>query len=81
MIVGNRYVWFICSTVTACTFTCVCVSSSSKDQEILGLQQKIEDDANEVATLQRRIRELEAKIEELEEDLQNEKRLRTRVCD
>lgn len=53
---------------------------SSKDQEIVGLQQKGEEDANEIATLQRRIRELEAKIEELEEDLQNEKRLRTRVC-
>lgn len=52
---------------------------SSKDHEIVGLQQKVEDDANEIATLQRRIRELEAKIEELEEDLQNEKRLRTRV--
>ena len=58
----------------------VCVSFvSSKDHEIIGLQQKAEEDANEIATLQRRIRELEAKIEELEEDLQNEKRLRTRV--
>ena len=51
----------------------------SKDREIATLQQKGEDDANEIAALQRRIRDLEAKIEELEEDLQNEKKFRTRV--
>lgn len=43
------------------------------------MQQKGEDDGNEIAALHRRIRELEAKIDELDEDLQNEKRLRTRV--
>ena len=53
--------------------------SNSKDRDIVVLQQKGEDDANEIASLQRRIRELEAKIEELDEDLENEKRLRQRV--
>ena len=51
----------------------------SKDHEIVSLQQKGEDDANEIAALKRRIRELQTKIEELEEDLDNEKKLRSRV--
>lgn len=52
----------------------------SKDKEIAGLQQKVEEDASEVAALQKRIRELEAKISELEEDLENERVARARVC-
>lgn len=55
------------------------VSFNSKEHEIASLQQKGEDDANEIAALQRRIRELEAKIQELDEDLENEKKLRHRV--
>lgn len=88
-----------------------------KEKEVNELQQKIEDDASEIAALQRKIRELEvcmcscnttvymyqynymhllqqechydltlssnyyyqAKIEELEEDLENEKRMRQKV--
>ena len=59
----------------------MCVNSVnfSKDREVGSLQQKGEDDANTIATLQRKIRELEARIEEMEEDLENEKKLRTRV--
>ena len=52
----------------------------SKDKEIVGLQQKVEEDASEVAALQKKIRELEAKISELEEDLENERVARSRVC-
>ena len=52
----------------------------SKDKEIAGLLQKVEEDASEVASLQKKIRELEAKISELEEDLENERNARTRVC-
>lgn len=51
----------------------------SKEKEITGLQQTIEEDQTNIAALQRRIRELEAKIEELEEDLENERALRKRV--
>ena len=40
----------------------------------------MEEDASEVAALQKKIRELEAKISELEEDLENEKMARSRVC-
>ena len=52
---------------------------NSKDREITTLQQKGEDDANEIAALLRRIRDLEAKVQELDEDLENERRLRQRV--
>jgi TolA-binding protein len=39
----------------------------------------VEEDASEVAALQKKIRELEAKISELEEDLENERMARQRV--
>ena len=51
----------------------------SKEKEIANLQQKVEEDASEAAALQKKIRELEAKISELEEDLENEKMARQRV--
>lgn len=52
----------------------------SKDKEISALTQKGEEDAATIAGLQKRVKELEARIEELEEDLENERALRTRVC-
>ena len=55
------------------------LSQYSKDHEIVNLQQKVEEDTSEIASLQRKIRELQARIEELEEDLQNERSLRSRV--
>lgn len=54
---------------------------AQKSQEISGLQQSLEDEANNVAALQKKIRELEARIEELEEELEAEKAFRKRVCD
>ena len=51
----------------------------SKEKEIQGLQQNVDDQASEIAALQRRVRELEAKIEELEEDLENERNNKNRV--
>ena len=54
-------------------------SFSSKDKEIAGLQQKVEEDASEVASLQKRIRDLEAKIGELEEELESERSAKSRV--
>lgn len=51
----------------------------SKEREIGQLQQKAEEDQSVIATLQKKIRELEARIEELEEDLENERSLRSRV--
>jgi peptidoglycan hydrolase CwlO-like protein len=58
--------------VTACTLC-------RKEKEIGALQQNIEEQASEIAALQRKVRELEAKIEELEEDLENERNNRNRV--
>ena len=51
----------------------------SKDKEIAALNQRSEDQQSEMAALQRKIRELQARIEELEEELENEKALRSRV--
>lgn len=51
----------------------------SKEKEIAGLQQNVDDQAAEIAALQKRVRELEARIEELEEDLENERNSRNRV--
>ena len=43
------------------------------------MQQQVEEDQSEVAALNKKIRELQARIEELEEDLENERALRKRV--
>lgn len=51
----------------------------SKEKEIGGLQQNVEDQASEIAALQRKVRELEARIEELEEDLDSERNSKNRV--
>lgn len=51
----------------------------SKDKEIAALNQRSEDQQTEIAALQRKIRELQARIEELEEELESEKALRSRV--
>lgn len=40
----------------------------------------MDDQAAEIAALQRKVRELEAKIEELEEDLESERNYKNRVC-
>ena len=52
---------------------------AQKSQEISGLQQSLEDEASNIAALQKRIRELETRIEELEEELEAEKAFRKRV--
>jgi len=56
-----------------------CAVSISKEKEISQLQQNADENGAEIAALQKRVRELEAKIEELEEDLENERNARTRV--
>ena len=43
------------------------------------MQQQVEEDQSEVTALNKKIRELQARIEELEEDLENERALRKRV--
>ncbi len=43
------------------------------------MQQSMDDQAAEIAALQRKVRELEAKLEELEEDLENERNNKARV--
>ena len=65
----------------ACQLQCdtAWLYSCRKEKEIGALQQNMEDQAAEIAALQRRVRELEAKIEELEEDLENERNNRNRV--
>ena len=51
----------------------------SKDKEIAELGTKIEEDASVIAALHKKIRELETRIVELEEDLDNERSVRSRV--
>lgn len=60
-------------------FTLTVLVLCRKEKEIGTLQQGMEEQAAEIAALQRRVRELEAKIEELEEDLENERNNRNRV--
>ena len=51
----------------------------SKEKDIGALQQSMDEQASEIASLQRRVRELEARIEELEEDLESERNNKSRV--
>ena len=43
------------------------------------MQQNVDEQASEIASLQRKVRELEARIEELEEDLESERNAKSRV--
>lgn len=52
---------------------------SSKEKEIAAMLQKGDEDAATISSLQKKIRELEAKVEELEEDLESERAIRKRV--
>ena len=52
----------------------------SKEKEISELQQTNEDNALEIVSLQKKIRELEASIREMGEDLENEINARSKVC-
>lgn len=45
------------------------------------MTQKGEEDTAAIAALQKRVKELEARIEELEEDLENERTMRSRVSE
>ncbi len=51
----------------------------SKDKEIASLVLKGDEDAATISALQKKIRELEAKVEELEEDLESERAIRKKV--
>ncbi len=53
--------------------------SSSKEKEIAALVLKGDEDSSTISTLQKKIRELEAKVEELEEDLESERAIRKKV--
>ena len=56
------------------------VSFYRKEMEIKSLNSKLEDEQNLVAQLQRKIKELLARIEELEEELEAERAARAKVC-
>lgn len=43
------------------------------------MQQKSDEDAATISSLQKKIRELQARIEELEEDLESERAMKNRV--
>ena len=47
--------------------------------EINGLNSKLEDEQNLVAQLQKKIKELQARIDELEEELEAERAARAKV--
>ena len=51
----------------------------SKEKDSNALQQYVDEQASEIASLQRKVRELEARIEELEEDLESERNAKSRV--
>ena len=51
----------------------------SKEKEIANMQLKSDEDAATISSLQKKIRELQARIEELEEDLESERATKNRV--
>lgn len=57
----------------------LCCLCCRKEKEIGALHQGMEEQSSEIAALQRKVRELETKIEELEEDLENERNNKNRV--
>lgn len=53
--------------------------SNRKDNEVKSLNAKLEDEQGLVAQLQRKIKELQARIDELEEELEAERQARAKV--
>lgn len=51
-----------------------------KDKEIASLTAKLEDEQSLVGKLQKQIKELQARIEELEEEVEAERQARAKVC-
>lgn len=75
---------YITSELTQITFgftesNGLIVTVYRKDSEIKALNSKLEDEQNLVAQLQRKIKELLARIEELEEELEAERLARSKV--
>ncbi len=57
----------------------MCLPPCSKEKDIAAMVLKADEDAALITSLQKKIRELEANIEELEEDLESERAIRKRV--